>query len=459
MKFENITIEKAVNEGKCITRIDNMVVFTQRTVPGDVVDLEYHKKKKNYADATVTQFHSRGESYSAPFCPHFDYCSGCKWQQMQYDAQLPLKQTSVEESLVNIGKVELPTIQTIIGSPNITHYRNKMEYSFTHKKWVPNLAQLDVEEHQALGLHVAGRFDKVLDITDCHLQNDLGNGIRNFVKDYAIQNQVTFFDLRMQHGMLRNLILRNNTAGEWMLILMFHSNEPEIITNMMEAIKLNFPQITSLLYVINSKRNDTITDLPVHTYAGNDFLMESLGNLKFKISPKAFFQVNVPQAKTLYDITREFAQLTPQDIVYDLYTGTGSIACYVAADCKKVIGLEYVSEAIEDAKSNAALNNINNTSFFAGDIKDLLTEDFFLEHGAPNVVITDPPRTGMHADVITQIINAKPQRVVYVSCNAATQARDLTFFDEFYKVTKVQPVDMFPHTSHVENIVCLERRD
>ncbi len=456
MKIENVTIEKAVNEGKCITRIDNMVVFTQRTVPGDVVDLEYHKKKRNYADANITHFYSRGENYSAPFCPHFNYCSGCKWQQLQYDAQLGLKQITVEEALVNIGKVELPPINPIVGSAKVTHYRNKMEYSFTHKKWVPELTQLDLEEHKALGLHMAGRFDKVLDITDCHLQDDLGNQIRNFVKDSAIQNEITFFNLRDQNGMLRNLILRNNTAGEWMFILMFFENDAPLIAALLEAVKNQFPSITSLLYVINSKRNDTITDLPVHTYWGNDFLMEIMGGLKFKISPKAFFQVNVAQAKVLYDITKNFAQLSPTDIVYDLYTGTGSIACYIADRCKKVIGLEYVPEAIEDAKTNAQLNNIKNTSFYAGDIKDLLTEAFFDAHGAPDVIITDPPRNGMHADVISQILRAKPKRVVYVSCNAATQARDLAVFDELYKVTQVQPVDMFPHTSHVENVVCLE---
>lgn len=458
-KFENVTIEKAVNEGKCITRIDNMVVFTQRTVPGDVVNMEYHKKKRNYADATVTYFHQRGPEYSAPFCPHFDYCSGCKWQQLNYEAQLRLKQLTVVESLVNIAKVELPEIQTIIGSAQTTGYRNKMEYSFTHKKWVPNLTQLDTEAHQALGLHVAGRFDKVLDIVDCHLQNDLGNQIRNFVKEFAIANEYSFFDLREQVGLLRNIILRNNTAGEWMLILMFHSDEKEIIAHIMNALKEQFPQIKSLMYVINNKRNDTITDLPVELFSGDDFLMENLGELKFKISPKAFFQVNVPQAKTLYDIAKEYAQLNKEDVVYDLYTGTGSIACYVASDCKKVVGLEYVSEAIEDAKSNAALNNIHNTSFFAGDIKDLLSEEFFKEHGTPDVIITDPPRTGMHADVIAQMMQARPKRIVYVSCNAATQARDLALFDSLYKVTKVQPVDMFPHTSHVENIVCLEIRE
>jgi 23S rRNA (uracil1939-C5)-methyltransferase len=458
MKFENITIEKAVNEGKCLTRIDNMVVFTQRTVPGDVVDLEYNKKKKNYADAQVTAFHSRGESYSPPFCPHFDYCSGCKWQQMQYPAQLVLKQNSVQEALLNIGKVELPQINPIIGSPNITYYRNKMEYSFTHKKWVPNLEQLDTEEHNALGLHVAGRFDKVLDIVDCHLQDDLGNNIRNFVRDFAIKNNYTFFDLRDQHGMLRNIILRNNTAGEWMLILMFIEDDAEAIKTMMEALKEQFPQIKCLLYVINAKRNDTITDLPVHTYWGDHFLMESLGSLHFKISPKAFFQVNVPQAKVLYDIAKDFAELKKDDIVYDLYTGTGSIACYIAGDCKKVIGLEYVPEAIEDAISNATLNNIDNASFYAGDIKDLLTESFFAEHGKPDVIITDPPRVGMHADVIAQILIAAPGRIVYVSCNASTQARDLALLDEKYKVMKVQPVDMFPHTSHVENVVVLSHK-
>ncbi len=458
MKFENIIIEKAVNEGKCLTRIDNMVIFTQRTVPGDMVDIEYHKKKKNYADAQVTAFHSRGETYSPPFCPHFNYCSGCKWQQMQYHAQLELKQKTVEESMVNIGKVELPEIKPILGSPDITWYRNKMEYSFTHKKWVPNLEQLDTEQHHALGLHMAGRFDKVLDITDCHLQSDLGNSIRNFVRDFAIKNNYTFFNLRDQVGLLRNIILRNTIAGDWMVIIMFHEEDTQAISSIMEALKEQFPAIKCLLYVINAKRNDTITDLEVHTYWGDNFLMESLGNLKYKISPKAFFQVNVPQAKVLYDITKDFASLEKSDIVYDLYTGTGSIACYIASDCNRVVGLEYVPEAIEDAKINARLNNIDNTSFYAGDIKDLLTEAFFTAHGKPDVIITDPPRNGMHAEVILQMINAAPKRIVYVSCNAATQARDLALFDSKYKVTRVQPLDMFPHTSHVENVVCLELR-
>ncbi len=456
MKFENVSIEKAVNEGKCITRIDNMVVFTERTVPGDVVDLEYFKKRKKFAEAKVTQFHSRGDDYSAPFCPQFNHCSGCKWQQMKYAAQLKLKQITVEESLVNIGKLALPEINTILGSENETYYRNKMEYSFTHKKWVPNLAQLDVEEHKALGLHVSGRFDKVLDIEDCHLQADLGNQIRNFVKAFAIENGFTFFNLRDQVGLLRNLIVRNNQAGEWMFILMFSEDNQEAIVTILEAVRHKFPQITSLLYVINSKRNDTITDLKVNTYFGNEYLMENIGALQFKISPKAFFQVNVPQATKLYEITKKYAALSKDDVVYDLYTGTGSIACFIADKCKKVIGLEYVPEAIEDAKVNATLNGITNTEFYSGDIKDLLTAAFFETHGAPDVIITDPPRSGMHTDVIAAIMNAAPKRVVYVSCNAATQARDLALLDEKYKVMQVQPVDMFPHTSHVENVVCLE---
>lgn len=458
MEFEKVVIEKAVNEGKCLTRVDQFVLFTERTVPGDVVDLEVRKKKKNYADARVTRFHERGPDYIQPFCQHFEFCGGCKWQQLKYDAQLKMKQTLVSELLHNIGKVELPEMQPILGSERITAYRNKIEYSFTHRKWVPDLAQLDTEEHRAAGYHISGRFDKVMEIKTCHLQDELGNAIRDFITAFALAHNYTFFNLRDQTGFLRNMILRNTIAGDWMLILCFHADEPENRIALLDAVKEAFPQIVSLCYVINEKRNDTITDLPVQLYHGVEYLSERLGALQFKISPKAFFQVNVKQAIRMYDAAKAMAGLTENDIVYDLYTGTGSIACYIASECKKVVGLEYVPEAIEDAKVNAALNGIGNTDFFAGDIKDLLTTSFFAEHGYPDVVITDPPRTGMHEDVVMQLLQAAPRCIVYISCNAATQARDLFLLKEKYDVKAVQPVDMFPHTSHIENIVKLEFR-
>ncbi len=456
MEFEKIKIEKAVNEGKCLTRVDQFVLFTERTVPGDVADLEVRKKKKNYADARVLRFHERGPDYIQPFCQHFEYCGGCKWQQLTYSAQLKMKQSLVTELLHNIGKVDLPEIMPILGSENTTAYRNKIEYSFTHRKWVPDLAQLDTEEHRAAGYHISGRFDKVLEIKTCFLQDGLGNAIRDFITAFALEHNFTFFNLRDQTGFLRNMILRNTLSGEWMLIICFHADEPENRLALLEAVKQAFPQIVSLCFVINEKRNDTITDLPVQVYNGTGYLMEKMGSLQFKVSPKAFFQVNVKQAVRLYNAAKAMAGIKPADIVYDLYTGTGSIACYIASSCKKVVGLEYVPEAIEDAKVNAGLNNIHNTDFFAGDIKDLLTGAFFATHGMPDVVITDPPRTGMHEDVVKQLLQASPRTIVYISCNAATQARDLFLLKEKYTVEAVQPVDMFPHTSHIENIVKLE---
>jgi 23S rRNA (uracil1939-C5)-methyltransferase len=434
------------------------VVFTERTVPGDIADLEIYKKKKNYAEARVLEFYSRGENYSLPFCQHFEWCSGCKWQQMKYEAQLEMKQHNVQELLVSIARVNLPSIEKIIGSEKTRGYRNKVEYTFTHKKWVPQLEQLDREEHRALGYHIAGRYDKVLDIDACHLQEDTGNRIRNFIRQYALEYQLSFFDLRAQQGLLRNIIIRNNTRGDWMVIVVFHRDEPEQGVAMLEAIKKQFPEISSLCYVINEKQNDTINDLEVKLYSGHLYIEETLGRLIFRISPKAFFQVNVPQARNLYSIAKEYASITKNDIVYDLYTGTGSIACFVAHESKKVIGLEYIEDAVTDAKENARINNISNAEFYAGDIKDILDDAFFETHGRPDILITDPPRTGMHEDVVRQILKAEPARIVYISCNVATQARDLAILDEKYKVTRVQPVDMFPHTSHVENIVCLELR-
>jgi 23S rRNA (uracil1939-C5)-methyltransferase len=458
MILQNIKIEKAVNEGKCLSRVDKMVVFTERTVPGDIADLDIYKKKKNYAEARVVEFHARGENYTQPFCEHFDWCSGCKWQQMQYPAQLTMKQQNVEELLVSIAKVELPEIKPIIGSVLTRGYRNKVEYTFTHKKWVPSLDQLDREEHKALGYHIAGRFDKVLDINACHLQEDTGNSIRNFVKAYALEHQLTFFDLRAQKGFLRNMILRNNTRGEWMVIMIFHIDEPELGIPLLDALKTRFPEITSLCYVINGKQNDTINDLEVKTYSGRSYLEETIATLVYRISPKAFFQVNVPQARTMYGIAKEFAGINKDDIVYDLYTGTGSIACFVAGECNKVVGLEYIEEAVIDARENARINGIENALFFSGDIKDILDDSFFEDHGRPDILITDPPRTGMHEDVVRQILKASPRRIIYISCNVATQARDMAILDAQYRVTRVQPIDMFPHTSHVENIVCLDLR-
>ncbi|MBK5719367.1 23S rRNA (uracil(1939)-C(5))-methyltransferase RlmD [Dysgonomonas sp. Marseille-P4677] len=461
--IENVQIVDIAAEGKAIAKIDDLVVFIPYVVPGDIVDLQITRKKNKYAEGKPVRFISYSPNRVEAFCEHFGICGGCKWQILPYVEQLKFKQKQVTDNLTRIGKVELPEIQPILGSDKTEFYRNKLEFTFSNKKWL-TLEQLRSGESfsdmnmNALGFHIPGAFDKVLDINKCWLQDDVSNQIRNFIRQYCYDKNYTFFDLRNRGGLMRNLIVRTSTTGELMLIVVFYDNEKQQHEDLLNAIANEFPQITSLLYIVNQKANDTITDQEVLTWKGNDFIYEEMEGLKFKIGPKSFYQTNSEQAYNLYKVTRDFAQLTGDELVYDLYTGTGTIANFIARQSKKVVGIEYVEDAIEDAKFNSKNNEIHNTLFYAGDMKDILTQDFINEHGRPDVIITDPPRAGMHDDVIQSILFAEPQRIVYVSCNPATQARDLSLLDEKYRVTKVQPVDMFPHTHHVENVVLLEKR-
>lgn len=458
----NIPITDAGSEGKSIAKVDDFVVFLTNAVPGDVVDIQLTRKKRSYAEGHAINWHHKSEKRAEPFCQHFGTCGGCKWQYMKYEQQLFYKQKQVSDALIRLGKLDVPQINPIIASANTSYYRNKLEYTFSHKKWLTSdeLANKDdIQTHEGLGFHVPGRFDKVLDVQECYLQPDLSNAIRESVKQYAIENKLPFFDLREQNGFLRNLIIRNNLKNEWMVIVcLFY--EDEILSNaLLDHIGECFPQITSLNYVINPKRNDTIHDLDVICYKGQPYLMEEMEGILFKISPKSFFQTNSVQAHELYKITRDFASLSGNEIVYDLYTGTGTIANFIAAKAQKVIGIENVHEAIENAKENSIINQISNTAFFAGDMRDVLSDEFISLHGKPDVIISDPPRAGMHPDVVNKILEINPTRIVYVSCNPATQARDLAVLKEQYSIIKVQPVDMFPHTHHVENIVLLEQKN
>lgn len=459
--IENVEITDIAAEGKAIAKVNDLVVFIPYVVPGDVIDLQLTRKKNKYAEGKPLRFVSYSPNRIEAFCEHFGICGGCKWQILPYSEQLKYKQKQVTDNLVRIGKVELPEIQPILGSDKTEFYRNKLEFTFSNKKWL-TLEQINSGESfdnmNALGFHIPGMFDKVLDINKCWLQDDISNQIRNFIRQYCYEKDYTFFDLRNRGGLMRNMIVRTSTTGELMVIVVFYENDKKKHEDLLNAISKEFPQITSLLYIINEKANDTITDQTVLTWKGNDFIFEEMEGLKFKIGPKSFYQTNSEQAYNLYKVARDFAGLTGNELVYDLYTGTGTIANFVARKAKKVVGIEYVEDAIEDAKFNSQNNKIDNTLFYAGDMKDILTQDFINEHGKPDVIITDPPRAGMHDDVIQSILFAEPERIVYVSCNPATQARDLSLLDESYKVTKVQPVDMFPHTHHVENVVLLEKR-
>lgn len=463
--LENITITDIAAEGKAIAKVDGLAVFVPFVIPGDVVDLQIRRKKHSFAEAEAVNFHQYSPDRAKPFCPHFGVCGGCKWQILPYELQLHHKQKQVEETLRRIGKVELPEINAILGSRKTQEYRNKLEFGFCNKKWLTNeqVASGEVFDNMnAVGFHITGAFDKILDIEECHLMTDINNRLRNAIREYAFENNLSFFDYRAQQGLLRNMMIRTSTTGELMLLMQFCIHTPEgeaQAKDTLAFIHKTFPEVTSLLYVNNTKCNDTIGDLDVCTYFGTDHIYEEMENLRFKVGPKSFYQTNSLQAYELYKVARQFASLTGNELVYDLYTGTGTIANFVAHQAKKVIGIEYVPEAIEDAKVNAELNHLNNTLFYAGDMKDILTQDFINEHGRPDVIITDPPRAGMHADVISTILFAEPKRIVYVSCNPATQARDLTLLDEAYRVVKVQPVDMFPQTHHVENVVLLERRN
>lgn len=459
--IENVEIVDIAAEGKAIAKIDDMVVFIPYVVPGDIIDLQITRKKNSYAEGRPVRFVSYSPNRTEAFCEHFGICGGCKWQILPYTEQLKYKQKQVTDNLVRIGKIELPEIQPILGSAKTEFYRNKLEFTFSNKKWLTQ-EQINSNESfdnmNALGFHIPGMFDKVLDINKCWLQDDISNRIRNFVRQYCIDKEYTFFDLRNKGGLMRNIIVRTSTTGELMLIVVFYEASRTKREDLLNAIADKFPEITSLLYIVNEKANDTITDQIVLRWKGNNFIYEEMEGLKFKIGPKSFYQTNSEQAYELYKVARDFAGLTGNELVYDLYTGTGTIANFIARQAKKVIGIEYVEDAIEDAAYNSKNNKIKNTLFFAGDMKDILTQDFIDKYGRPDVIITDPPRAGMHEDVVSTILFAEPERIVYVSCYPATQARDLALLDAKYKVTRIQPVDMFPHTHHVENVVLLVKK-
>ncbi len=460
---ENVEIIDIANEGKGIAKVDELVVFVEKVVPGDIVDIEIYKQKKNLAEAKVSKFVQFSNKRAEPFCEHFGVCGGCKWQNMSYANQLHYKQKTVVDALTRLCKIELPEIDYIKGSESTDYYRNKMEYTFSNKRWL-TIEEIQTEEKlemNALGFHIPKKFDKILDIQKCHLQDTRANDIRNAVREFALKNEYTFYDIRNHVGLLRNLIIRNTSINEWMVVVAFAENDTEKINALMQYLQEQFSFITSLQYLVNTKKNDTIYDQEVITYAGNAYIHEMMKDLngeeiKFRISAKSFYQTNSDQAALLYKIAAELCEFKGDELVYDLYTGTGTIANYIARSAKKVIGIEYVDDAIKDAKVNSSINSIENTLFFAGDMKDLLNDEFIAEHGKPNIIITDPPRAGMHEDVCKQLLKIAAEKIVYVSCNVATQARDLAILDEKYKVMKVQPVDMFPQTEHVENAVLLQ---
>ena len=467
--LEGVTIEAVAAEGKCLFHWNDLVVFVPFCVPGDVCDIQIRRKKHSFAEGEVVRFVEYSKVRAVPFCKHFGVCGGCKWQNLPYEEQLKFKQQQVFDQLHRIGKVELPEFRTILGSVKTQEYRNKLDFGCANKRYLTKeeITALPKDESQslkdvpAIGFHITGAFDKILPIEKCWLMDDLHNQIRNDIRDYAMEHGISFFDLRAQVGLLRDIIIRNSASGELMVIIRFHYDETggeKEALDLLQHVADTFPQITSLLYLDNQKCNDTIGDQDIIVFKGTDHIFELMEDLKFKVGPKSFYQTNTEQAYHLYSVAREFAGLTGNEMVYDLYTGTGTIANFVAKKAKKVIGIEYVPEAIEDAKINSEINGIGNTLFYAGDMKDILTDDFIAEHGRPDVIITDPPRAGMHPDVVKTILRAAPDRIVYVSCNPATQARDLQDLDEQYKVIEVQPVDMFPHTPHVENVVLLKKR-
>ena len=462
--LENITITDYAAEGKALARVNELVVFVPFAVPGDVVDLQVRRKKHSYCEAEIIRFIKYSERRVKPFCQHFAICGGGKWQNIPYDEQLRMKQKQVYDQLTRIGKVNLPEFNQILGSVKTQGYRNKLEFGCSNRRWLTQdeiASGSDFTQMNAVGFHITGAFDKILPIEKCWLMDDLQNKIRNAIRDYAYEHDIVFYDIRRQCGLLRDIMVRNSDTGEWMVLIQFHyeKDEDEVIAkNLLQHIADCFPEITSLLYVNNQKGNDTFNDLNIEVFKGNDYIYETMDGLTFKVGAKSFYQTNTKQAYHLYSVVRDFANLTGNELVYDLYTGTGTIANFVSRYAKRVIGIEYVPEAIEDAKINSEINNISNTLFFAGDMKDILTESFISENGTPDIIITDPPRAGMHPDVVQTIIKTAPKRIVYVSCNPATQARDLSLLDNLYEVVAVQPVDMFPHTPHVENVVLLNRR-
>ncbi len=458
--LENIEITGVAGEGKAIAKVDEMVIFTQYAVPGDIVDIQITRKKHSFMEGRVVKFHTYSTQRCEPFCSHYGVCGGCKWQILPYEEQIRYKQQQVEDCLQRIGKIPLPAVNPILGSHKTMFYRNKLEFSFSNKRW---LTAEEIKEgkniidNNALGFHIPGMFDKILDIDHCYLQNELSDNIRLAIRQYAIKQNLEFYDIRNKSGFMRSIIIRTNEKGDVMLIVVFFHEDVEAREKLLNYMCDQFPQISSLIYYINDKCNDMLTDLEPHLFRGKDHIVEEMEGLKFKVGPKSFYQTNTLQAYELYKVARNFAQLTGKELVYDLYTGTGTIACFIAKMAKQVIGIEYVPEAIEDAKVNAQNNNLDNTLFYSGDMKNILTDGFIQEHGRPDVIITDPPRDGMHIDVINTILNAAPSRIVYVSCNPATQARDLNLLNTKYIVKAIQPVDMFPHTQHVENVVLLEK--
>ena len=463
--LENLYIETMAAEGKCVAKINGLVVFLQGGAPGDTVEATITKAKKSFLEARVTRVIKESDKRSKPFCTHFGTCGGCTWQHINYETQLYYKQKQVQDNLERIGGLQLPGINTIIGSAKTKQYRNKLDFTFTHSEWLTwEELQSEKIKGPALGFHIPRMFDKVFDVTECHLQADPSNAIRLKTKEKALQMQLPFFDLRSQEGFLRTLTIRTSISGETMVILQVTHNKMEWIEPLLQELAGTFPELTSINYVINNKKNDTFHDLEVMTWRGNSYITEMMpkaggdGVLQFRVGPKSFYQTNSEQAHALYNVAWQLADFKGDELVYDLYTGTGTIANFVADSVKKVIGLEYVADAIDDAKVNAQINGIKNTDFFAGDIKDLLNESFLSAHGKPDVIITDPPRAGMHEDVCKMLLRADPKKIVYVSCNPATQARDLKILSEQYEITAVQPVDMFPHTMHVENVVSLTRR-
>jgi 23S rRNA (uracil1939-C5)-methyltransferase len=457
--LENIEIVDVGTEGRSVARVDNMVVFTQHVVPGDIVDIRVTRKKSNFMEGNVIKIHKFSDMRAEPACEHYGVCGGCKWQNLPYEQQLVYKRRHVKNVLKRIGHLEIPRVAPIIGSEDIYYYRNKMEYSFCNNRWITDeemKSGVEIMDRRAAGFNIQGRFDRVLDVKKCHLQAEPTNLIRETIKKYCIDNNIAFFDLVKQDGYIRSVYVRNSTLGELMVIIVVNYDHKETIDGLCNHLLSKVPEITSLNYCINSKQNSTISDLEVITFSGKNHMMEEMEYLKYKISPKSFYQTNSKQAYNLYKATRECAGLTGNEVVYDLYTGTGTIANFVAKMAKKVVGIEYVEDAIVDAKHNAELNGLTNTLFFAGDMKDILTADFVIQHGKPDVIITDPPRSGMHFEVVKTIVDIAPEKVVYVSCNPATQARDLQVMAEKYDIVRVQPVDMFPQTAHVENIVLLQ---
>ncbi|MBO4924733.1 MAG: 23S rRNA (uracil(1939)-C(5))-methyltransferase RlmD [Bacteroidales bacterium] len=460
--LEDITIESVAAEGKALAHYDGAVVFVESAVPGDVVDIRIIKKKPNYMEGFVIKMKKPSEHRLKPFCEHFGFCGGCKWQPLPYEMQLQAKQQQVWDQLVRLGHLDIPPISPILGSENTRFYRNKLEFTFSSRRWFmkdEDPSTLSPEECCGLGFHVGKFFDKVLDIKRCWLQRDPSNDIRNFIREYTLKHGFEYFDIRANTGFIRNMFIRTTEAGDVMLIVCFFHDDPSRREGLFDAVLEAFPQIKSLYYVINHKLNDSISDQECILYKGEDAIYEQMEGLKFKIGPKSFYQTNSPQAYRLYSVTRELACLTGSEVVYDLYTGIGTIAQFVSGQASKVIGIEYVPEAIEDAVANAAANGITNCEFFAGDMKDILTPDFVAEHGRPDVIILDPPRAGIHPDVAEVILGAEPDRIVYVSCNPASQARDLAILGRKYTITVVQPVDMFPHTQHVENVCALKLKN